>query len=72
MIGAIVISGPGRWELVSLTLAPLLPAAMITVIRLGAGSWSRDRRPALKAASGHGPPPGDIRHRRTPGGRPCP
>jgi putative oxidoreductase len=46
MIGAIVISGLGRWELVSLTLAPLLLAAMISVIRLDAGYWSLDRRSA--------------------------
>src|SRR5215467_9199173 len=72
MIGAIVISGLARWELVSLTLAPLLLAAMISVIRFGAGSWSLDRRLALKAASGHGPPPGGIRRRPIQGGQPCP
>jgi putative oxidoreductase len=38
MIGAIVISGLGRRELVSLTLAPLLLVAMLSLIRLGAGS----------------------------------
>ena len=72
MIGAIVISGLARWELISLTLAPLLLVAMISLIRFGAGSCSLDRRSALKAASGHGPPPGDIRHRRIVAGRPCP
>jgi len=72
MIGAIVISGLARWELISLTLAPLLLVAMISLMRFGAGSWSLDRRLALKAASGHGPPPGDTRHRPIQGGRPCP
>jgi putative oxidoreductase len=52
MIGAIVISGLARRELVSLTLAPMLLVAMITLIRLGAGCWSLDCRMALKAASG--------------------
>ena len=73
MIGAIVISGLARWELVSLTLAPLLLVAMISVIRFGAGPWSLDRRFALKATSGHGPPPlGDVRHCLNHGDRPCP
>ena len=72
MIGAIVISGLARWELISLTLAPLLLVAMISLIRFGAGSWSLDRRLALTATSGHGPPPGDIRRRPIQGGRPCP
>ncbi len=71
MIGAIVISGLGRGELVSLTLAPLLLVAMISLIRLGAGCWSLDRRMALKAASGHGRHPREIRHRLILGGRPC-
>ncbi len=68
MIGAIVISGLARGELVSLTLAPLLLVAVISLIRLGAGCWSLDRRIARKAASGHGRHP-DIRHRLIPGGR---
>ena len=71
MIGAIVISGLARGELISLTLAPLLLLAMIGLIRLGAGCWSLDSRIALKAASGHSRPPGDIRHRPSPAGRPC-
>ena len=43
MIGAVVVSGLARWEAVSLTLAPLLLATMIILIRLGAGRWSVDR-----------------------------
>jgi len=71
MIGAIVISGLGRGELVSLTLAPLLLVAMIILIRFGAGCWSLDRRMALKATHGHGRQPRPYPsppHRR---GRPC-
>jgi uncharacterized membrane protein YphA (DoxX/SURF4 family) len=44
MLGAIIVSGLARWELVSLTLAPLLLAAMIILIRSGAGDWSLDRQ----------------------------
>jgi putative oxidoreductase len=44
MLGAIVVSGLARWETVSLTLAPVLLAAMIILIRFGAGDWSLDRR----------------------------
>jgi len=43
MIGAVVVSGLARGEAVSLTLAPLLLATMIILIRCGAGSWSVDR-----------------------------
>jgi putative oxidoreductase len=43
MLGAVVVSGLARWELVSLTLAPMLLAAMIILIRFGAGDWSLDR-----------------------------
>ena len=43
MLGAIVVSGLARWETVSLTLAPILLAAMIILIRFGAGDWSLDR-----------------------------
>jgi putative oxidoreductase len=71
MIGALVISGLGRGELISLTLAPLLLGAMISLIRLGAGCRSPDRRMTLKAASGHGRHPGGIRHRPILGYRPC-
>ena len=53
MTGAIVISGLGRGELVSLTLAPLLLVAMISLVRLGPGPWSLDRRIAPKATHGH-------------------
>jgi len=42
MIGAVVLSGLARWEVVNLTLAPLLLGTMITLIRFGAGRWSVD------------------------------
>ena len=51
MLGAIVVSGLARWETVSLTLAPVLLAAMIILIRFGAGDWSLDRH--LAASMGH-------------------
>ena len=54
MLGAIVVSGLARGELISLTLAPLLLVAMIGLIRLGAGPWSLDRRIARQAARKHG------------------
>jgi putative oxidoreductase len=47
MTGAIVVSGLARWELISLTLAPMLLAAMIGLVRAGAGAWSLDRWIAL-------------------------
>ena len=50
MVGAIVVSGIGRGESVSLTLAPALLVAMILLIWRGAGSWSFDRRLAVNAA----------------------
>ena len=42
MLGAIAVSGLARWETVSLTLAPVLLAAMIILTRFGAGDWSLD------------------------------
>jgi putative oxidoreductase len=49
MVGAIVVSGIGRGEYISLTLAPLLLIAMIVLIRIGSPgrSWQRRRRDAL-------------------------
>jgi uncharacterized membrane protein YphA (DoxX/SURF4 family) len=44
MIAAIAVSGVGRGERVSLTLAPVLLIAMIFLVRVGAGSWSIDGR----------------------------
>jgi len=52
MIGAIAVSGFARGEIISLTLAPLLLAAMITLTRSGGGSMSIDSRLAAKL----GPP----------------
>jgi putative oxidoreductase len=64
MIGAIVISGLANWEPISLTLAPLLLVAMLSLIRLGGGCWSLDRRMALKATNRHGRHPGAVSPRR--------
>jgi len=50
MVGAIVVSGIGRGENVSLTLAPALLVAMTLLIWTGAGSWSIDRRVATHRA----------------------
>lgn len=44
MVGAIVVSGIGRGEDLSLTLAPLLLVAMIFLIWAGSTHRSRDRR----------------------------
>jgi len=47
ILGAVVVSGLARWELVSLTLAPMLLAAMIILTRFGpvtgrsTGIWPR-------------------------------
>ncbi len=49
MIGAIVVSGFGRGEYVSLTLAPALLLAMLFLIRRGSSSVTDDR--ARHAAS---------------------
>jgi uncharacterized membrane protein YphA (DoxX/SURF4 family) len=46
MVGAIVVSGVGRGEDISLTLAPALLVAMIFLIRVGAPGRSRDQRPS--------------------------
>lgn len=43
MVGAIVVSGLGRGEDVSLTLAPVLLVAMLFLIRVRAPGSSRDR-----------------------------
>jgi putative oxidoreductase len=44
MIGAIVVSGLARGEVISLSLAPVLLVAMIILIRSGGGRWSVDNR----------------------------
>jgi len=67
MLGAIVVSGLARGELISLTLAPLLLVAMIGLIRLGPGPWSLDRWIARKAASGTAGTR-DVRQSRPPHG----
>jgi uncharacterized membrane protein YphA (DoxX/SURF4 family) len=44
MVGAIVVSGLGRGENISLTVAPALLMAMIVLIGVGAPGSSRDQR----------------------------
>jgi hypothetical protein len=44
MVGAIVVSGVGRGEDISLTLAPALLIAMIFLIRVGAPDRSQAQR----------------------------
>lgn len=43
MVGAIVVSGLARGEIISLTLAPLLLLAMLFLIWFGSGEASRNR-----------------------------
>jgi putative oxidoreductase len=50
MVGAIVVSGIGRGESVSLTLAPLLLVGMTFLALVGAGEHSLDHRLARLAA----------------------
>ena len=70
MTGAIVVSGLARGELISLTLAPLLLAAMALLIRFGAGRWSLDRRlaraPPPQAPRPPQPPAQDQQHQTQP------
>src|SRR5215471_3569515 len=58
MIGAIVVSGLARWEVISLTLAPMLLVAMIILIRSGGGRWSVDNRIAARLSRAEQPRPG--------------
>jgi putative oxidoreductase len=48
MVGAIIVSGLGRGENVSLTLAPLMLVAMCFLIRTGAGRTGVDTRLARR------------------------
>jgi len=43
MIGATVVSGLAKGELISLTLAPAELVAMLVLLRAGAGAFSRSR-----------------------------
>ncbi|MGI8803548.1 MAG: DoxX family protein [Solirubrobacteraceae bacterium] len=45
MVGAIVVSGIGRGEMISLTLAPALLVAVLMLLRLGPGRWALDPSP---------------------------
>ena len=56
MVGAITVSGLGRGEVISLTLAPLLLVAMISLIHLGAGAWSVDQMMAANLSTGRSSP----------------
>jgi putative oxidoreductase len=51
MVGAIVVSGIGEGEAISLTLAPALLIAMAFLVWIGPGSRSLDRRLADQARS---------------------
>jgi len=53
MIGAVVVSGLSRGEVISLTLAPLLLVAMIILIRFGPGAWSLDSWLATRLTGTH-------------------
>lgn len=57
MVGAIAVSGVGRGEYVSLTLAPLLLVAMIFLVGVGAGPRSSARGRAAKPRSISGSDP---------------
>jgi len=46
MVGAIIVSGIGRGELISLTLAPAQLLAMLFLFWIGPGRWAVDRRNA--------------------------
>ena len=50
MLGAIVVSGIGEGELISLTLAPALLVAMVVLLRVGPGARSLDERLARSRA----------------------
>jgi putative oxidoreductase len=50
MVGAIVASGIGEGEAISLTLAPALLVAMAYLVWVGAGSHALDRRLPPQAA----------------------
>jgi uncharacterized membrane protein YphA (DoxX/SURF4 family) len=51
MVGAIVVSGIGRGENISLTLAPVLLAAMIFLIRFAGGTHAAHPYPRLPSES---------------------
>jgi putative oxidoreductase len=55
MVGAIVVSGIGRSEAISLTLAPVLLVAMCYLVWAGAGSWSLEARRVSHMRRGSGP-----------------
>jgi putative oxidoreductase len=50
-IGAIVVSGIAKGEIVSLTLAPMLLALMVFLIAVGSGRAALDRRLGLRIAN---------------------
>ena len=52
MAGAIVVSGIGEGEIISLTLAPVLLIAMVFLIRVGPGRHALDHRLAGSAGRG--------------------
>jgi putative oxidoreductase len=65
MIGAIVVSGLAEGEIISLTLAPTLLAAMVALLVLGPGHHALDRRLATRHCVVDGSSAGGSpRHRR--------
>jgi len=51
MVGAIIVSGIGRGELISLTLAPAQLLATLFLLWIGPGRWAADRRNAARRRS---------------------
>ena len=54
MIGAIVVSGLAKGELISLTLAPAELVAMLVLLRMGPGRYVIDLRMARSGTIRHG------------------
>jgi putative oxidoreductase len=61
MVGAIVASGIGEGEVISLTLAPLLLVGMTVLLATGAGAHSVDARLLERAPPGSDASPGRLR-----------
>jgi putative oxidoreductase len=61
MVGAIVASGIGEGEVISLTLAPLLLVGMTVLLATGAGAYSVDARLLERAPPGSDASPGRLR-----------
>ena len=44
MVGAIIVSGFAKWEIISLTVAPVQLALVLPVLAAGPGRWALDWR----------------------------